>query len=458
MWARGSGAKAADVPHHHEHGVLHGRVGDGPEVPEPPGEQNVEIAGHEADLAEDHLFAVIGPQRCQQEHRLEGKALLCVVEQVFEAGYGPLRRLDQAQIVAAIEVEVAVDEAEEVAAVREPYGRGGVAQPAVELGANAIEVLGLRALLALADLDGVLAAEPGFETVGLHLLARVVELADPVAPAGIGCGALGLVDVGQQVAFEHVRGTEREPAIIHRLEDRVGVVVGVGGDLDQMDILQQPVDEVRKGGLAQLLGEVGLQVVVALHEVLHRLGTVGHVEGLAFVERVHGRGALIDMEVEGLLPVAFREDQLVHIDLLGMVLLQVSEQHKEQRQAGEPLLAVHDVADTLLLADDDETEEVVRVVGDLAARVGWLVLLQELVAEVVKQLVDLLLVPLVLALVVVDRVLHALEQLADRLGLAEDLSHVAATFSRPSSSPSASRSTARISALISSRVRSGCGL
>ena len=55
----------------------------------------------------------------------------------------------------------------------------------------------------------------------------------------------------------------------------------------------------------------------------------------------------------------------------GVVLLQVAEQDEQQREAGEPLLAVDDVADALLLADDDRAEEIVRIVSDLAARVCW---------------------------------------------------------------------------------------
>ena len=63
------------------------------------------------------------------------------------------------QVLAAVEVEVAVDKAVEIVAPIEAHGVGGIAQPAVKLSADAVEVLGLRALLALADLGGVLLRE-----------------------------------------------------------------------------------------------------------------------------------------------------------------------------------------------------------------------------------------------------------------------------------------------------------
>ena len=67
-----------------------------------------------------------------------------------------------------------------------------------------------------------------------------------------------------------------------------------------MHILQQPVDEVRQRLFAEFFGKAGLQIVIALHKVLHRLGAVGGVEGFAAVgvERIHGGRAFIDMQIE----------------------------------------------------------------------------------------------------------------------------------------------------------------
>ena len=156
-----------------------------------------------------------------------------------------------------------------------PMRLAGVAHPAVELGADAVEVLGLRALLALADLVGVLAAQPRLDAVGVLVLADLVQLADALAPARAGGGPLAVVvDVGEQVALEHVRRAEREPAVVHGLEDRVGVVVGVGGDLDEVHVLDQPVDEVRQRVAAQLLGEACPRCRGSVRRCLHRLGAV----------------------------------------------------------------------------------------------------------------------------------------------------------------------------------------
>src|SRR5207245_1817902 len=128
------------------------------------------------------------------------------------------------------------------------------------------------------------------------------------------------------------------------------------------------------------------------------------------------------------------------------------------RQARQPLLAVDDVARSLLLADDDRAEKVVRILGDLRPGMVRIELFEELVGEVVDELADLLLLPLVLTLVVVNRVLHSLEELAHRLRLAEDLPHCALVPLISLSSPSVSCSSARMSARISSRVRNSCGL
>ena len=144
-------------------------------------------------------------------------------------------------------------------------------------------------------------------------------------------------------------------------------------------------------------------------------------ELLALVERLHAGGALRDVEVERPLAELLREDQLGDLALLLGVLELVLEEDQEQRQRGQPLLAVDDELLAVLVADDDRAEEVVAVVGHGAALVAFLVALQELGGEVVDQLRDLLLLPLVLALVVVDRVLAAGKQLADGAALAVDL-------------------------------------
>ena len=85
-----------------------------------------------------------------------------------------LARARRAGTTGAVEVEIAVDEAVKVVALLQADGVGCIAQPAVELGADPVEVLRLRTFLAFADFGGVLAAEPGFEAVGLDFLASVI--------------------------------------------------------------------------------------------------------------------------------------------------------------------------------------------------------------------------------------------------------------------------------------------
>ena len=46
-----------------------------------------------------------------------------------------------------------------------------------------------------------------------------------LTPAGIGSCALRFIDIGKQVALQHVRGTERKPAVVHRLKDHVGIFI-----------------------------------------------------------------------------------------------------------------------------------------------------------------------------------------------------------------------------------------
>ena len=126
--------------------------------------------------------------------------MLGVVSHVLQVRYRSLRSFDEAQVLAAVEGKVALDEAIEVIALLETYSSGGIPKPAMELGSDAVEILGLRAFLTLADLGGVLAAEPCLEAVGLHLLACIVEFADTIAPARVGGCALRFVYVGEQVA------------------------------------------------------------------------------------------------------------------------------------------------------------------------------------------------------------------------------------------------------------------
>src|SRR5687768_5405157 len=96
------------------------------------------------------------------------------------------------------------------------------------------------------------------------------------------------------------------------------------------------------------------------------------------------------------------------------------QEDQQQGERGEPLLAVDDELLAVLVADDNRTQEIVAVVGYGASLVRFLMALEELCREVVDQLRDLLLAPLVFALVVIDRVLPACEKLSDRPAFAID--------------------------------------
>ena len=143
-----------------------------------------------------------------------------------------------------------------------------IADPAVELGADQVEVLRRCAALALADALGVLAAQPRLDAVGVLVLAELAEGLDALLPDTARARApVGVADIREQVTLEHVGGRERQPAVVHGLEDRVGVAIGVGRDLDQVDVLHQPVHEVRQRRALELVREQVFDVAVAGEDV-----------------------------------------------------------------------------------------------------------------------------------------------------------------------------------------------
>src|SRR5207253_2293662 len=70
----------------------------------------------------------------------------------------------------------------------------------------------------------------------------------------------------------------------------------------------------------------------------------------------------------------------------------------------------------------DKPFSISRWGGDLAACVRGMEFLKELVAQIINQFSDLLLVPLVFTLIVINGVLYSLEQLSDCFGFTEDFS------------------------------------
>jgi hypothetical protein len=215
----------------------------------------------------------------------------------------------------------------------------------------------------------------------------------------------------------------REPTVVHGLENRVRVGVGVGGDLDEVHVLDEPVGEVRKRIAGELLRHVVFDVLEAVEDVDDRFRLAILGKGLAGEQGIHGRLALVHVEVEGPLPELLGEDQVGELaPLLAVVGLSV-QMDEDQRQRREPLLPVDDELASVLVADDDRAEEVVAVVLDGAALVPRLVALGEFLGEVGDELVDLLALPTVFPLVVVDRELGTAEECPDALGVAPDFLH-----------------------------------
>ena len=128
----------------------------------------------------------------------------------------------QALVPMAVEGEIAVDDTSELRADGEAERCLVITHPAVELGADEIEVARRGTAFAFADALGVLAAQPRLDGVRILVLADLGECPHAVLPhPARACAELGVGNVGEEVAFEHVRGCEREPAVVHGLEDGV---------------------------------------------------------------------------------------------------------------------------------------------------------------------------------------------------------------------------------------------
>ena len=120
-----------------------------------------------------------------------------------------------------------------------------------------------------------------------------------------------------------------------------------------MNVLDQPIREVRQGLARQLVGEAFFDVLKAREDVNHRLRLPSVVEELPGEKRVHAGCALRDVEVEGTRAELLGEDEVGELRLLLLVLevaVEVDQQQSRRRQA---LLAVDDELLPILVADDD---------------------------------------------------------------------------------------------------------
>lgn len=117
------------------------------------------------------------------------------------------------------------------------------------------------------------------------------------------------------------------------------VLLGLGHDLDEVDLLGQPVGEVRKRRIVNLLGEQVAYVLVACIEVLDALAVALRVEVLAVVERSQARLTVFHRDVERRSAEALGEDHLVHSSYGHAQVQQAAAQIDEkQRQRREALL------------------------------------------------------------------------------------------------------------------------
>ena len=162
-------------------------------------------------------------------------------------------------------------------------------------------------------------------------------------------------------------GTQGLAPVVHGLEDRVGVVVVVGRDLDQSHLGHQPVDEVRQRVAELPRPSLWLDVPVSRVHRLDRLVLAVRVEGFALEQRLDHRQSLRNVKVER----GFA--QIVGVDrgarlarpASSLLLRGTVEVDEQQRQGRNTLLAVDQVVLAIALADDDGAEEVVLVAGDL---------------------------------------------------------------------------------------------
>ena len=135
-------------------------------------------------------------------------------------------------------------------------------------------------------------AEPVLEKVHVVVVAQFFQRLHVLLPVRVDRALIVFVThVREHVALQHLCQAQAESPIIHGFEDRVGVLVGIRLDLDDVHVLQQPVDkewQCHAGDfLRQVVGDVGVPrpdildrlaravevqlLAVAVHQLLHHL-------------------------------------------------------------------------------------------------------------------------------------------------------------------------------------------
>src|SRR5262249_55001493 len=194
------------------------------------------------ELPQARRFIVRCSQGRQKQRILKSELKPRVSIHCLQAWAGLIRSEGKTFILIRVELEVAFDELDVIGGFSQAAALLILANPAMEFCPETIEVSGLRTFFALANGVSILTPQPRFDGISWFLLAEFEQAVGRLLPNTVDAVALGLIpDVGNDKTFQHVQRREGEAAIIHRLKNGGGVVVGVGRDLDDVDIIEQPV-------------------------------------------------------------------------------------------------------------------------------------------------------------------------------------------------------------------------
>ena len=98
--------------------------------------------------------------------------------------------------------------------------------------------------------------------------------------------------------------------------------------------------------------------------------------------------------------------------------------NQQQCQRGDSLLAIDQVIFVVAFADNDRTKKILSIVTNSAGLITLLVVVKEFPLEIRQQLVNVLLLPLVLTLILIDRKGLALQLLLYVTVVGGDCAHI----------------------------------
>ncbi len=259
------------------------------------------------------------------------------------------------------------------------------------------------------DALGMLGPKPCLDEHGVAFTKCVGELVGALDPDRIRGGDQSVVlDSGQQEALQHLDRGETQPTVVHGLEDLVGIPCLCGGDLDKDDTVKQPLDEVWDGCRGQV------KQVIDVVSPSDQIGLRGRqLLGLVVptVEQcLHARTPVGDIEGEGPLAIALAHQRLQQARPQGVIRRSTAQREHEQGERGHALLAVDEVTNAIAFGGDDRPEEVLPVPSSLTPLVTRVPLTHEPRRQVAHEGFDVLPLPGVLALVVLQAVPSAAGQ------------------------------------------------